>query len=101
MLQGTKVFPSESMAIAHTGKPDGLGNGIPAGLTLCLSEPSSRPIQVGNKGQETHQVDSGMDPKTQFEAKNNSILLIPTGRILEKQILAVAVEGLHHCPVHW
>lgn len=26
--QATKVLPSGSMAIAHTGKPDGLGKGI-------------------------------------------------------------------------
>lgn len=37
------------------------GKGSPAGFTLSLSEPSSRPIQVGSRGQETNQVDSGAD----------------------------------------
>jgi hypothetical protein len=88
------------MAIAHTGKPDSPRVGDTRGSTLCLSEQVSRLLQAGSKGQEINQVESGtLRHSLRLKGIASSFSLY--GRILENQILAAAVEGQPHCPVHW
>lgn len=86
------------MAIAHTGKPDGLRKGVAPGFTLRLPEPVSGLFQAGSNGQETNQVESGtLRPSLGLKRIISSCLY---RRLLENQVLAAAAESQLHRPVH-
>lgn len=93
--QVAKVFLSGYVAIADTGKSHSSGVGQTLGTTTVA-------FSTGFQGTPDWQQWTGdWDPKTQAWVKGIVSSFSLYWKHLRNQILAVAVEGQLHCPVHW